>query len=365
MEHCPVEVWQKILAFACTDGGHTGCSLSLVSRFMRLAVLPVRFCSVELTSQDRLLAFSTILSRWESRANIRHLFVTVDIPLWGPNAIRGTRRSMLDEGFRYILVRAAPTLNTLVIHSPDTFDVAGTNIHFPFLTDFSVPYLRPSSSPFIAACPSRVETKPQGGHFPSLQRLHLTECFNTRDSVWEEIAELAPAITTIKLSGIQSYTDLPKFLRILLNAPVANRQGDSEWKAPAAEGEDAEYKSTSEAAMKATELCSYLPNLRHVSVECPVYEDDGWCDIGMSVHSLMLNGLESIARSCVSENGVGRLYVSKKTKPCSVGEARSNWIGVVNGGDGPWPLGTAQLSPPVVSSVRRFDRTGWYQNSRI
>ena len=267
MEHCPVEVWQKILTFACTDGGYTGCSVSLVSRFMRLAVLPVRFCSVELTSQDRLLIFSALLSSWESRANIRHLFVSVDVPLWGPKAMRGERWKMLNDGFRYILARAAPTLNTLVVHSPDTFDVAGTNIHFPVLTDFSVPFLCPSDSPFVATYPAGLDAKPQGGHFPSLERLHLTDCFNMRDSVWEEIAELTPSITTIKLSGVQSYADLPKFLRVLLNTPTSDGQCSSGRSSPILEGKQTEYNATSEAAAKAAELCSYLPNLRHVSVQ--------------------------------------------------------------------------------------------------
>ncbi|TBU33752.1 hypothetical protein BD309DRAFT_851542, partial [Dichomitus squalens] len=44
--HLPLEIWQHIFLHACTDGGHTGCSLALVSRFFHLASHPVRFNSL-------------------------------------------------------------------------------------------------------------------------------------------------------------------------------------------------------------------------------------------------------------------------------------------------------------------------------
>ena len=346
MERCPIEVWQRILAFACTDGGYTSCSLSRVSRLTRLVVLPVRFTSVEINTQDRLLAFSYLLARWDSRANIRHLFITVDVPLWGPNTTRGERRAMLNAAFKYILTRAAPTLNTLVIHSPDTFDVSGTDIRFPYLTDLSLPFIRPSDSPFL---PSDyvADTRPHKNLFPALERLHLMDSFNMRDSVWEEIAELTPSITTLRLSGVQSYTSLPKFLRVLLKTPVPEREDDDEPRDPALEGADAQYAPASEEAARAAAVCAFLPNLRHVSVQVHVQDDDGWCDTGMSVHGFMMNGLESIRKACGATRSAGRLYLSKKKKAYGVPEARQDWLSVVDGRDGPWPPETSQLTLPV------------------
>lgn len=75
MERCPVEVWQRILSLACTDGGYTGCSLSLVSRFMRDAVEPICFHSVMLIGRERCTAFATLLDRSTTQKTIRHLFV--------------------------------------------------------------------------------------------------------------------------------------------------------------------------------------------------------------------------------------------------------------------------------------------------
>jgi hypothetical protein len=39
----PPEIWQHIARFACTDGGYTGCVLSLVSREMRAITNPSRY----------------------------------------------------------------------------------------------------------------------------------------------------------------------------------------------------------------------------------------------------------------------------------------------------------------------------------
>ena len=49
MDGLAVEVIEKIAAFACTDGGRTGLSLSLTSKYIREATRAVRFHSVSLT----------------------------------------------------------------------------------------------------------------------------------------------------------------------------------------------------------------------------------------------------------------------------------------------------------------------------
>ena len=122
----------------------------------------------------------------------------------------------------------------------------------------------------------------------------------------------------------------------------------AESKDPAFEGADAQFAPESEEATRAAVVCACLPNLRHVSVQVHVNDDDGWCDTGISVHGFMMNGLESIARSCAQTKNGTRLYLSKKKKTYCASEARQDWMSVVDGGDGPWPPNTAQLTLPRV-----------------
>ncbi|TBU63281.1 hypothetical protein BD310DRAFT_809396, partial [Dichomitus squalens] len=46
IHHLPLELLENIFSYACTDGGHTGRSLSLVSRYFLDVVRPIRYGSV-------------------------------------------------------------------------------------------------------------------------------------------------------------------------------------------------------------------------------------------------------------------------------------------------------------------------------
>ncbi|KZP25829.1 hypothetical protein FIBSPDRAFT_682436, partial [Athelia psychrophila] len=61
MERTPVEVWQKIFAFSCVDGGRTGCSLSLVSKTFHDGSQRYRYHSVALKGLPAALKFAQLL----------------------------------------------------------------------------------------------------------------------------------------------------------------------------------------------------------------------------------------------------------------------------------------------------------------
>lgn len=70
----PSELWLSIFTLACTDGGYTGCSLSLVNEAIHYISSPVRLYSVSLTSKDQMSAFLSFLSSAPaSSATVRHL----------------------------------------------------------------------------------------------------------------------------------------------------------------------------------------------------------------------------------------------------------------------------------------------------
>lgn len=343
MEHCPIEVWQRIMTFACTDGGYTGNSLSLVSRFMRNTALPVRFHSIAVTAEYNLLTLSKQLSRLSGIVNIRHLFISVYVVLWGPRATPEERRSSLKSAIEYILTRAAPTLCTLILHRPEGFGILQSALHFPALTDLSLPSLRPHDALVDAMNTGEHVNTMTRRPFPVVERLHLTDCFATRDAVWDDICNLFPTITALQLSGVQNYSSLPIFLRTLLNVPDHKHL-------PGCGGNDAKGKashSSIAATIRAAELRAHLSNLRCVSVQPAILEDDEWCSTGPSAHALMVDGLHCIVRCCVGDKGPGRgRFCLERMKPYTTYEALGDWLSIVNGGDGPWASGSEAQPPP-------------------
>ncbi|KAH9847460.1 hypothetical protein C2E23DRAFT_499776 [Lenzites betulinus] len=83
MDALPLETLQHIFELACTDGGSTGCALSLTSRGIRAATRRIRFHSLYITA-DR-PSFQQFVSFLEceygkgerERPRVRHLFLTL------------------------------------------------------------------------------------------------------------------------------------------------------------------------------------------------------------------------------------------------------------------------------------------------
>ncbi|KZP07164.1 hypothetical protein FIBSPDRAFT_690359, partial [Athelia psychrophila] len=73
----PTELWRHIFAFACTDGGQTGCALSLVSRYIHECSKPFKLRSVALHGVPQIYAFSALLSDAPVSLNhVQHLFIS-------------------------------------------------------------------------------------------------------------------------------------------------------------------------------------------------------------------------------------------------------------------------------------------------
>ncbi|KAI0820183.1 hypothetical protein BC628DRAFT_921057 [Trametes gibbosa] len=83
MDKLAVELLTLIFFYACTDGGQTGCSLSLVSRRIRDASRPARFYSVSLmTSPTQIEQFLECLQNERARSRemmprVRHLCLSL------------------------------------------------------------------------------------------------------------------------------------------------------------------------------------------------------------------------------------------------------------------------------------------------
>ncbi|KAJ7456443.1 hypothetical protein FB451DRAFT_988894, partial [Mycena latifolia] len=72
----PVEIWTLVHAFACTDSGAAGRTLSLVSKDWRTISAPFRLQSLSIVGPKPILRFVSLLSSTpESECNVQSLFI--------------------------------------------------------------------------------------------------------------------------------------------------------------------------------------------------------------------------------------------------------------------------------------------------
>lgn len=76
----PTEVWEEIFKLACTDGGFTGTSLALTSRFIRAQSSSIRFHSLAICSLRQLEAFLKLHTS-DCKPRVEHMFISfLNIP---------------------------------------------------------------------------------------------------------------------------------------------------------------------------------------------------------------------------------------------------------------------------------------------
>jgi hypothetical protein len=81
METCPSEIWHEIFAFACTDTGLTGRSLSLVSKRFHDISGPLKYQSIAITRWRQLISFSQTFSQLpDLQKKIKYLFIHCPYP---------------------------------------------------------------------------------------------------------------------------------------------------------------------------------------------------------------------------------------------------------------------------------------------
>lgn len=237
MDRCPVEILIKIFAFACTDGGFTGCSLSLVSTFIREVSGLVKHQSVALKGLDQTARFNDFIhtSPFPMRSRVRHLFVdywkkkrplppdkdfnalsdadlifaletyivdphhTRDIAVLvrnRPGLTQGiaTRQVKFYSTLRLILTSLSSELETMSLvltARPNTYNLF-YDITFPSLVEYSVIGGR------FPVVPHPGSTSVPQKIFPSLRYLHLSGGLN--DALY--IIKNSPSLTHLRLSEV-------------------------------------------------------------------------------------------------------------------------------------------------------------------
>jgi hypothetical protein len=175
----PFEICEAIFAFACTDDGSTGRSLSLVSRSIRNASRGVKYQCLAVTGRQAEPLCMVLNNLPESDRRIRHLFFSS----------AGWEDMYVDDS---MLILLSPHLYTLQSVRPYfMFHDLGLleETQFPFLTDLTLKgdLLCYSHAPGVL--------------YPSLRRLHLWGEFKSvhRD-LFEYLTGVAPMLTHLRLS---------------------------------------------------------------------------------------------------------------------------------------------------------------------
>ena len=232
LHHLPVELLHTIFVWACTDGGMTGYSLSLVSSYIRAASHPVRYHSIELTGLRRITAFTThythlciAASATQPPPKVRHLLLTSHSAMRIRKVCASEhvaddifeRRGARPDTIATLLALLAPDLHTLALVSTYACATLFARCRAPFaaLSDLTVarsngldtfaPGTAAASHPEAASGAARLWGDADGpALFPELRRLHFVMgvvdgCFGEMFGRW---SVLAPEVEVLRLSEV-------------------------------------------------------------------------------------------------------------------------------------------------------------------
>ncbi|KAI9064876.1 hypothetical protein FKP32DRAFT_550422 [Trametes sanguinea] len=341
----PPEIWQDILRSACTDGGVTGRSLALTSRFFLVQSSSMRYYSLLFDSLQRLVDF---LEYWEDKMNdfppgIHHLYLSFhdeptvrSLSTWDAYRVKyqatlGTEQhysGTFSLALRTLLKHVASSLRTLCVVLPNV----------------GVVDLRPI---FSGLCLHRLEELTLLGRInedvslsqslqkdlPSVERLH---CICTEDGEWDLTMANAvvpsyvhdlPSLTHLRISHIRSVgslsiaSDLARALGVPSNAIQAD-----------------------EASTHAGRSSS--SRLRHVVLQCiqpyvPLWAPPPMVGLPKSVWDLCLladqcEEIDGIRMLVVTRPWTGYIWTDPLWNALWAHQLRVDWSDRMEGGIGCW-----------------------------
>lgn len=214
-ERCPAEICATIFSLACTDGGFTGRSLALCSKYINVASKPIQLQSIYIRGLRQMKAFAALLEHLNPEyRRVRYLSITdyrkhsqrnrfftvptepvIQIPEMveeGSTDVEVIRSEVL----RQILSAVAPSIVTLSIYFA-LCERAHCKIPFPLprLTELTT-FLN------FEYAGLAVVTLESFKPYPALRRWN-TSGFNVYPPyLFGHIARLAPALTHLRLAKI-------------------------------------------------------------------------------------------------------------------------------------------------------------------
>lgn len=345
IHRCPDELWLKIFAFACTDGGRNGRAIALTCKSFADISSTVRLHSVDIASDYSLVALCALLpSIPVAQRAVRHLLIGPNLQkeertvmnkntmptfsrelkgevaelqalqdtLYGPSdnqsaAMDPTR--IRAEGIRSIIALTAPTLKTLAVCSTGWHVKAHglfPLIPFPALQDLTLPNL---------CLPHRAADIAQSSLLlPALRRLHLYPS----SSNMAYIASLCPELVALRMSGLNQDDDLPGTIAFLCNIPFSSEDPDFDY-----------Y-----LRRRGFSSSVRLSKVKGVIAAATEWFDSGECGTGSIMHAEMVHGFRELER--VAQAGDGPTVVFRPEIQEYYLRLREDWQDAVEGGDGCW-----------------------------
>lgn len=192
MNGCPSEIWGEICAFACTDDGRTGRSLSLASWFLHQISKPFKLQSIAVVGYLQLSAFAELLERTPVQyRHVQCMFLsTSSRQITSDMAVISTEYSQRGQTYAVlerILCVIAPYVK--IIHAFFVFNR-------PFiLLPVSLPVLEELTLHGPSETSAVLNTRIQ---FESLKRLNMTSSCSP-SFVVDKILKLTPSLTHLRL----------------------------------------------------------------------------------------------------------------------------------------------------------------------
>lgn len=270
MDKVPTEICTRIFSFACLDSGYTGRSLSLVSRFVHNASLPVKLQSISLHGRRQITAFATLLKQTPYfHRHVRYLYISDQDPLilstesppsdrdstvpngesstsrresWqstssGKSSAQTIARSRAErkeqqERENMLGGQIADVLVEMLRIVGD--DVEWMELAFGMEVMFNLDLKRSLSFPMLEELTIHNDFAledayggigPNFSSCPQLRRLHLAKCSQTFcGDMLDRVGRLAPALTYLRFSDCHEYFGLDD-LAIELGIPADAARG--------------------------------------------------------------------------------------------------------------------------------------------
>ncbi|KAI0371598.1 hypothetical protein BV20DRAFT_908500, partial [Pilatotrama ljubarskyi] len=300
----PTEIWREITTLACTDGGFTGRSLALASKFFHSQSLSTRFHSLLFDSLQRIEDFLAFLRLQpeDCKPRIAHLYLSfANEPVSSKphlylvytsmspdaraeyDAKAKAAKALWDERFCHttaaLLTLAAPALKTLCLVEDCLLLPLEFHCTFPRLEELSWKgYIQGLLPANLALYDSPLK-------FPALKRIHFMG-YGKAEVVRALSKAVSSSLMHLRISQIHAADhELPDALAHALGIPTPSL---------AAKDEDDAVgdPSSGRRAVAAT-----LPRLHNVTVHCTA-DSSGWCGHNSTTWNRFLDRFEMLARIC-------------------------------------------------------------------
>ncbi|KAI0355354.1 hypothetical protein OH77DRAFT_1403027 [Trametes cingulata] len=344
----PTEIWREITTLACTDGGSTGRSLALTSKFFHSQSLSTRFHSLSFDSLQRVEDFLVFLREQpkDCKPQIAHLYLSFtgepasSTPRFFLAYARMKRseraeydreakatKELWDERFR----PAAAALFTLAAPTLETLCLVEERLQVPLEFPHTFPKLEELTWKgwFEGLQPASLALYDNPYKFPVLRRVH----FITHDKahVVDALAAAASSsLTHLRISEVlRADNRLPDALARALGIPTVLVPAGA-----TTSTQDAAAIPPSDQTVSAL-----FPHLRNVVVLCTAASGGGWSGHYSGIWLDALDRFHALPRKCERQlDGVRMSFWDRPGRPNErwPDRLRHDWTNRMQGGPGCW-----------------------------